>query len=328
MLTEHQARSLKHISVEDQTEIARYGDDRLKKILAARRDLDKKTYDRLIIEKALSEKELLERDDLTQQEQLSLAGRHAGAIGAWQRYLAQYPTGGRSARATFYLAESLRATGRLESAADNYQKVIQMGSTACLEDATAAYADIQYDLQHYSQAAEAYERLFGLTKDDTRRRHAREGLMRSSFGAKDYEAVIATAREVGTREADYLAARSYRTMGQREKALQVFEKLSSDCSDAYGAESAYILVLEAYDKGDFAQVERRVYAFSDSGTGQSYWLAKSYIILGDSFADRGDREQAEATFNSILDGYVPVSADDDVVEQVRSRLNMLKTMMR
>lgn len=74
MLTEHQARSLKHISVEDQTEIARYGDDRLKKILAARRDLDKKTYDRLIIEKALSEKELLERDDLTQQEQLSLAG--------------------------------------------------------------------------------------------------------------------------------------------------------------------------------------------------------------------------------------------------------------
>ncbi|MGX8707864.1 MAG: tetratricopeptide repeat protein, partial [Bacteroidales bacterium] len=127
--------------------------------------------------------------------------------------------------------------------------------------------------------------------------------------------------------ARFLTARSYRTLGQRENARQLFEELSADCKDAYGAESAYILVLDAYDRGDFAQVERRVYAFSDSGSDQLYWLAKSFIILGDSFADRGDREQAEATFNSILDGYRPTRDDDDVIEQVRTRLNMLKTKM-
>ncbi len=261
-------------------------------------------------------------------EQLSLSGRHAAAIGAWQRYLAQYPSGARSARATFCLAESLRATGRLESAADNYLKVIRSGNASCLEDATAAYADIQYGQQHYQQAAEAYARLADLTKDDTVRQHAREGLMRASFAAKDYEGAINAARAVGTREARFLTARSYRTLGQRENARQLFEELSADCKDAYGAESAYILVLDAYDRGDFAQVERRVYAFSDSGSDQLYWLAKSFIILGDSFADRGDREQAEATFNSILDGYRPVRDDDDVIDQVRTRLNMLKTKMR
>ena len=269
-----------------------------------------------------------ERMIFNSAEQLSLSGRHTAAIGAWQRYLALYPSGSRSARAAFYLAESLRATGRLESAADNYLKVIKSGNASCLADATAAYADIQYDLQHYPQAAEAYASLLDLADDEAVRLHAREGLMRASFGAKDYAGVISSAATVGTREARFLTARSYRTLGEREKARKLFEELSGDCRDAYGAESAYILVRDAYDRGDFAQVEQRVYAFSESGSGQLYWLAKSYIILGDSFADRGDREQAEATFTSILDGYEPTRDDDDVVEQVRTRLNMLKTMMR
>ena len=73
-------------------------------------------------------------------------------------------------------------------------------------------------------------------------------------------------------------------------------------------------------------MERRVYAFAESGSEQSYWLAKSFIILGDSFADRGDVAQAEATFNSILEGYAPTREDDDVPGQVRSRLALLKTM--
>ena len=85
---------------------------------------------------------------------------------------------------------------------------------------------------------------------------------------------------------------------------------------------------EAYDRGDFSRVEQLVYAFSDAGSNQLYWLAKSFIVLGDSFADRGDLEQAEATFNSILDGYQSTDSDDDVPGQVRSRLNRLNSLRR
>ena len=88
------------------------------------------------------------------------------------------------------------------------------------------------------------------------------------------------------------------------------------------------MIQEAYDRGDFAEVERQVFAFSDAGSSQVYWLAKSFIVLGDAYADRGDLTQAEATFNSILDGYQPTREDDDVLGQVRSRLDMLKTLKR
>ena len=261
-------------------------------------------------------------------EQLYMAERYPAAISALQRFLAQYPTGGRTAQATFYLAQSLRATGRLESASDNYQKVMKMGNSACLEDATAAYATINYDLQHFEKAAEAWRQLIDQTRDDGVRRDAYTGLMRASFGAKDYAETIRSAQVVGTREARFLMAKAYRTVGERENARRLFEELAGDRSDAFGAESAFTLIQEAYDRGDFSKVEQLVYSFSDSGSDQLYWLAKSFIVLGDSFADRGDLEQAEATFNSILDGYQPTGGDDDVVGQVRSRLNRLNSLRR
>ncbi|MCR5710398.1 MAG: tetratricopeptide repeat protein [Bacteroidales bacterium] len=257
-------------------------------------------------------------------EQLYNSGRWTVAIGALQRYLAQYPASSGAPLATFYLAECLRNTGRLESAADHYRKVMDMKPSEVLPEATQAFADINYDLQHYVEAADAYAKLRDLAADDALRRTACIGLMRSSYGAKRYEDVIASAQFVGDREARFLMAKSYRTLGDRNKARSLFEQLAVDRSDSYGAESCYTIILDAYDQGDFGQVEQRVYDFADSGSPQVYWMAKSFIVLGDSFADRGDTVQAEATFNSILDGYQPASENDDVPEQVRNRLELLK----
>ena len=259
-------------------------------------------------------------------QQVYLSGRYTSAITLLQRFVAQYPLSAKVPQATFYLAESLQSTGRLESAADHYLKVMKMGRSACQEEAMAAYASINYDLQHYPQAADAYRQLIELTRDDAVRKEAYTGLMRASYGAKDYPEVVSSAQVVGTREARYLMAKSLRTQGERSRARQLFEELAADRSDAFGAESAYILIQAAYDQGDFAQVEEAVYAFSDSGSGQVYWLAKCFIILGDSFADRGDLEQAEATFLSIVDGYEPTGGGDDVLDQVRSRLDKIKKL--
>ncbi|MBQ6073490.1 MAG: tetratricopeptide repeat protein [Bacteroidales bacterium] len=261
-------------------------------------------------------------------EQVYMSGRHSAAISSLQRYLAQYPTGAKAPQATFYLAECLRATGRMESAADHYLKVTKMGASPFRDEAQAAYAAINLDLQHYREAADAYKQLISRTRDDAMRRDASIGLMRASFGAKDYEEVIRNGQMIGTREARFLMAKSFRTTGDRESARSLFEELAADCSDAYGAESTYILIREAYDRGDFDKVEELVYAFSRAGSDQLYWLAKSFIILGDSFADRGDTVQAEATFNSILDGYQPTGDEDDVPGQVRSRLSLLKKTNR
>ena len=258
-------------------------------------------------------------------EQIYRAGNWTGAINPLQRFIAQYPASSRRPRATLYLADCLRQTGRLESAADTYQKVTLMRDAACQEEALRAYAAINYDLQHFEKAEEAWRTLIERTHDSEVRMEACQGLMRAAFGAKDYPEVIRAAQMVGTREARFLMARAFRTQGERARAGELFEELAADRDDAYGAESAYTLIQDAFDRGDFDEVQEAVYAFSDSGSGQLYWMARSFIVLGDAFAARGDRIQAEATYNSILDGYQPYGEGDDILDQVRNRMNQLKS---
>ena len=87
-----------------------------------------------------------------------------------------------------------------------------------------------------------------------------------------------------------------------------------------------MLIQETFDKGNFDEVENMVYDFSDSNTDQLYWLARSFIVLGDAFAERGEMEQAEATFRSIRSDYTPASDTDDIYEQVDMRLGKLEKM--
>ena len=87
------------------------------------------------------------------------------------------------------------------------------------------------------------------------------------------------------------------------------------------------MIQDVYDQGRFEDVQNMVYAFSDSGTTQNYWLAKAFIVLGDSFAERGDMTQAKATFESIRDGYKSENQDDDVLEAVEMRLGKLSESM-
>ena len=88
------------------------------------------------------------------------------------------------------------------------------------------------------------------------------------------------------------------------------------------------MVLDSYDKGDFEDVENKVFAFADAGSRQMYWLAKSFIVLGDSYVDRGNLNQAKATFESVRDGYSSVSEEeDDVLDNVRMRIARLEEMI-
>ena len=70
-----------------------------------------------------------------------------------------------------------------------------------------------------------------------------------------------------------------------------------------------------------------VHKFAADAPNQSYWLAKAFIVLGDSFAEQENYAQAKATFESIRDGYTPQGKSDGVLDNVNMRLEKLKTLM-
>ena len=179
--------------------------------------------------------------------------------------------------------------------------------------------------------------LYGAAKLENNIFEAEKGMMRSAFrtrnineAVKNADRIISDSRsdDILRQEAMYIKAKSYLASSRREEALKILETLSADVRTAYGAEAAYLLILDSYDSGRFEEVETRVYALSDAGTPQTYWLAKSFIILGDSFVERGELRQARATFESVRDGYQAEGPSDDVLDNVQMRLRKLETLIQ
>ena len=279
-----------------------------------------------------------EKEDMifNSAEQIFLSDNYERALVSLKSYLDKYPDGRHTYKADFYMAESYKNLGKLDQACDSYRKVIVEGEGSFVELSMLNFSNLSYKLENWEDAYGGYSSLFASALLDNNKFVAVTGMMRSAYKGHDWAKAIENAEHViyDSRsddalkvEAEYIKAKSYLASSRREEAFKVMERLAEDVSGAYGAECAYMLIQDSYDKGDFEEVENKVYAFSDAGTSQIYWLAKSFVTLGDSFVERGDLEQAKATFESVRDGYEPQSGDDDVQAGVALRLEKLSEIM-
>jgi len=267
-------------------------------------------------------------------EQIYLNGNSQQAIQSLHKFMEEFPQSTKIPQAWFYLAESHRSLGEKEQACECYAKVCEMSSEGSFaESARLGYADVSYSLERYSDAYQGYSNLADIAKMDANRTLAAIGQMRSAFRSRDFVSAINAASGMKSRkgvsadvlrEADYIWAKSLMATSQRAEALKKFADLAMSPSTDEGAEAKFILIQDIFDTGDFDKVESAVYEFSQKAGNQSYWLAKSYIVLGDTFLERGMISQAQATFESIRDGYEPTGPTDDVLDNVKIRLQRIQ----
>ena len=265
-------------------------------------------------------------------EQVYLSGDYTKAQTTLQAYLEKYPQALYAAKAKFYLGDCYRFAGAKEQAADAYEEALDAGLEGALaESALQQYAALHYQIGSYAKAYGAYLRLRDSAKMEVNKKGASIGLMRSAFRARQWPSAIADATTVLSgqadeeilREARYLRAKAYLFSSRRDEALPELKLLSQQPSTPEGAEAAYLLIQDQYDRAQFEGIQEAVYDFSGKAGGQNYWLAKAFIVLGDTFAEQGNLPQAKATFQSIKNGYTSTGLEDDVLDQVELRLNKL-----
>ncbi len=266
-------------------------------------------------------------------EQIYLSENYQKALVSLQSYEEKYPDGRYLFKAHFYMAESYKNLGKLEQACDSYRKVISDGEGSFVELSMLNFANLSYRLERWDDAFGGYTSLYNSAKLENNTYVALSGMMRSSFKGHDWQQAVLNADrllndvrsdDVMKVEARYVKAKSFLATSRRDEAFAILEVLSKDVMNAYGAEAAYLIILDSYDKGEFENVESKVYAFADAGSDQTYWLAKSFIVLGDSFMERGETAQAKATFESVRDGYAPDGSGDDVADNVAMRLRKIE----
>ncbi len=266
-------------------------------------------------------------------EQIYLSGDYAKAQTTLTAYLEKYPQALYGPKARFYLAECYRAASKREQAADAYQQALDGGLDGALaESALLQYALLNYDMGSYAKAYGAFVRLQESARMDANVKAAQVGRMRSAFKARqwadavtDASAVLALAGSDAAlaREARYISGKSCLSSSRRDEAFRTFRELAKEPSTDEGAEATYLIIQDQYDRADFDGIQEKVYDFSAKAGGQNYWLAKAFIVLGDTFMEQGNANQARATFESIRSGYTSSGPQDDVLDQVDLRLRKL-----
>ena len=279
-----------------------------------------------------------EKEDMifNSAEQIYLTENYEKALPALHAYMEKYPSGKYAYKSDFYIADSYRVLGKYEQACDYYANVIEHGEVSYVEQAMLAYSELSYKLENWEDAFGGYSSLLSETNQEANKLAALKGMMRAAYRWHNWTEAIKASEHVLyesafdasiKREATYVKAKSLMASSRRSEALIVMESLAADVQDQYGAEAAYILILDTYDKGEFDAVEEKVFAFAEAGSSHLYWMAKSFIVLGDSYVDRDNLLQAKATFESVRDGYKPSSSDDDVMDNIRMRLTRLEEML-
>jgi|LSQX01.3.fsa_nt_gb tetratricopeptide (TPR) repeat protein len=284
----------------------------------------------LNIGKSASEKEAVY---FNTAEQIYLAGNYKSAVNYLRKYISDYPAGARRGDAAFYLADSYSRLGEKEKACACYEdagKYLSKGSFA--ESAALGHAVLSYELEHFDDALKAYTKLFEIAQMSENKAIARLGMLRSAYSAKNWAQAIEAADKIESstdpeaqkREAQFIKANSLLAQSKRKEAFSIFAKLAVLTTTDEGAESAYMVVQDHFDQGNYDKVESSVYSYAGKFGLQTYWLARCYIVLADTFTAKGNNVQAKATLESIRDGYIPSGETDDIMTLVNERLEKLQ----
>lgn len=287
-------------------------------------------------EKVGAEKDLsaVARDSLTfaSAQKVYLSGQNGEAVQALQGYLKSYPDGYYTTDALFYLSDCYRKGGQRAQAVETLATLAERPNSQYTVNVLESLSAMQFEDGNYAEAAAAYRRLGDAAPTAAARSAALDGYVTATLALGDEAQTLrmaddvtahADAGEDAVRRARFAKAEIQRVRGEKRAAMATYRELgAAEVRTPEGAASAYYVLEETFAAGDMQKAEEAIYAFADRNTPQAYWLAKAYLLLGDTYARRGDAFQARATYQSVADGYS--TPDDGIVAAAQERISKLK----
>lgn len=262
-------------------------------------------------------------------QSLYLADRRDDAARSLRSYIKSYPKGAYLNDALYFLSNCYRSANDSREL-ECLKQLAATGEHQYTAEALTRLAPLAAEKGEHTVAAEAYGRLSNCAPTTEERAEALEGYVTSTLATEDAAAIEAMALEVESRsdastsalrKARFARARLIEQRGERQQAQALYDKLREEVRSAEGAEAMYRTILSKMDEGKWKEVEKLVFAFAEMPSPHNYWLAKSFLTLGDCYLKQNDGFQARATWQSVADGYSPT--DDGIVEEAKARINQL-----
>jgi TolA-binding protein len=264
-------------------------------------------------------------------ERLYQTGDCEKTLAAMRKYIEDYPQGMFLTPAGFYLADCAMKLQDYSGALNGYSQVVRQPENDFTEAAWMGVARANYSLKNYADAAAAFEQVKSMAQTPVGKFDAELGCMRAYVAMGNNEKAIVSANIVAAstgispalkREANLIAGRASQQTGDYKKAVEILKPLAVDLNQAIDAEAQYRIIASYFALKRYKDVEREAILFNENRSNQYYWAAKSFIILGDMYAQDNNKVQAKATYESVANGYN--RQDDGVIDEANQKLRDLE----
>lgn len=258
-----------------------------------------------------------ETDSLTYTAaELKYSGGDCSAgIEAFKNYLSKFPTGSYAINAQFYMSECYSKNKDWQNAVKGYEAVVEKGSSAFAERAALAAARIYYiELQDYQKSKTLFTKLLQVSTTPENQLEALRGLTRSYYQTKDFAQANAAAKELLTKKgistddkaiANLVLGKSLQANNQCGDAMDAFKQVIALNKGVWAAEARYEIAHCYYIMNQLSASEKAALEVIKIA-GADYWVARSYILLGDIYVMQKDYFNAKATYQSVaLNATIP-----------------------
>lgn len=240
-------------------------------------------------------------------------------------YIVKFPNGFFITQAQFYSAECDMRNGKSADALKGYEYIINNAKGSVHEEKSLlTAAGIEYASNNYDNALKYYERLKAIANEKNNITIASAGKMRILYNQKNYVEAIKAAQEFKkieklnisqTEESSLIIIRSALAIDSLTMANNECITLLKSKSEA-GAEAKYTISYIEFRRGNFDMAEKKVFELINADSQYEYWVAKSFILLGDVYVEKGNLFQAKHTFKSIIDGYDVTDQNGEEIRKI------------
>ena len=233
------------------------------------------------------------------------------AENGFEKYIQQFPEGAFITKAHFYLAECAYFKSDNEKALRGYEYVIKQNDEQFMATSLTNAANILYTKKECAKALSYYNLLAQKEALPTQKLDGIFGKARCYWEMKNYDSAVVFAEmllkeEKATgymkEEARAIIARSAMANENYDLAKTEYTFLSKQSKSETVSEALYHLAYIEYKKRNLDQSEKKIFEIL-TGISHDYWLAKSYILLGDIYIEKGNSFQAKHTYQSIIENY-------------------------
>jgi tetratricopeptide (TPR) repeat protein len=259
-------------------------------------------------------------------------GDYQTAAQGLSKYLTNFSDGIYHVEAHYFRGECAAIEKDYSNAYRDYTYVVDQGPGQYYEKSLRKSALISYnELRNFEKAYEYFNRWSELNIAANQKIEAWLGAMRSAhrIGKRDETLrlgqLIQDHPESTSSDrlaTDYYLARILYDDNRMNEALLPLNRLSKQSQDEFAAEARYLIANIYTQRKEFKIAEEMCRLAIKENTNYPYWVAKSIILLSDVLVAQGDKFNAKAALEAVIDNF---TEDVVLVNVARSKLKIIES---